>query len=88
MIARIQRAAPTPLRELVPELPQAIQEIVDRAIAKLPEQRYQDLAIMAKEVARLRTKMEEAEVTAVRNVPVDVGDATIVTPSQARESQG
>jgi hypothetical protein len=44
MIAQIASDRPTPLREVCPHAPQALEQIIGRALEKDPAQRYQDLA--------------------------------------------
>ncbi len=52
LVARIQRDPPPSLLELVPSVPKAIDEIISKALQKLPENRYQELALMEREIAQ------------------------------------
>ena len=61
LVARIQRDPPTPISELVPSIPKAIEDIISKSVEKQPEARYQDLAVMGREIARIRTRLEAAE---------------------------
>src|SRR5580765_3968640 len=61
LVGRIQRDAPTPISELVPSISPAIEEIIGKAIEKRPDDRYQDLAIMGRAIARIRAPLEAAE---------------------------
>src|SRR5262245_1054708 len=61
LVARIQREAPAPLGELTPAVPQAIENIINKAIEKQPEGRYQDLAVMGREITRIRARLEAEE---------------------------
>ncbi|MGQ0735153.1 MAG: protein kinase domain-containing protein [Acidobacteriota bacterium] len=61
LVARIQRNAPPPLRDLVPGIPRPIEDIISTALEKQPENRYQDLTAMEREIARIRTKIEAEE---------------------------
>jgi len=61
LVARIQREPPTPLRELVPMVPDAIDRIISKAIEKQPDDRYHDLAVMGREITRLRARLEAEE---------------------------
>jgi TolB-like protein/tetratricopeptide (TPR) repeat protein len=56
VLARQTAGSPTPLTELRPEIPPAVVGIVDRALAKDPDQRYQTAGAMA---ADLRTAAGE-----------------------------
>jgi serine/threonine-protein kinase len=90
LIIRIQRSAPTPLKQLVPGIGQPIQDIIDRAIEKQPEQRYQDLDLVAHDIARVRVRIE-AEETSLRR-SLSASDATVLLPQagdrpRARDSQ-
>ena len=44
MIAQIASAPPTPLRQVCPKAPQALEQILSRALEKNPERRYEELA--------------------------------------------
>ena len=44
LVARIQHDPPPPLGELVPNLAPGVEDIVNRALQKQPEHRYQDLS--------------------------------------------
>ena len=61
LVARIQRDPPPPISELVPSISPAIEDIIGKAIEKRPDDRYQDLAIMGRAIARIRAPLEAAE---------------------------
>jgi TonB family protein len=61
VMSAIRESAPAPLGTLVPDLDPRLVEIVDKAIEKDPERRYQDLAQMARDIARLRLEIVGAE---------------------------
>src|SRR5262245_28235463 len=84
LVARIQRDPPTPISELVPSIPKVIEDIIGKSIEKQPEARYQDLAVMGREIARIRTRLEAAE-QSERTVISVTADPTVmpVKPSQA-----
>jgi serine/threonine protein kinase len=63
LIDRVQHRSPRPLTELVPSIPPGIDNIVGRALEKRPENRYQDLAAMAQDIARIRAKLESEDAT-------------------------
>lgn len=82
LVARIQRDPPPSLVSLVPSIPKTIEDIITKAVQKQPESRYQDLSIMEREIARVRTKIEAAE-QSESSVVTNVIDATIVKPRPA-----
>jgi serine/threonine protein kinase len=83
LVARIQRDPPPSIIELVPTIPKSIEEIIHKAIQKLPENRYQDLAVMEREISKVRSKIEAAEQSEGTSITM-VGDATIVRPRPAQ----
>ena len=85
LVARIQRDPPPSLLELVPSVPKAIDEIISKALQKLPENRYQELALMEREIAKIRSRMEAAEQSEGTSVTADT-NATIVKPRPAQLS--
>ena len=88
LVARIQRDPPTAISELVPSLPKAIEDIISKSLEKQPEARYQDLAVMGREISRIRTRLEAAE-QSERTVISVTADPTVapVKPSQASVSE-
>ncbi len=84
LVARIQRDAPPALSEIVPSLPRAIEDIINKAIEKQPENRYQDLSIMERDIAKLRARLEASE-QSERTMMAGAGDSTVlkVKPAQA-----
>ena len=84
LVVRIQREPPPPINSLTPGVPVRIQQIIDQAIAKRPEDRYQDLRDVQRDIARVRMELETSdrvEPTLVMKA-ADLG-ATIVTKPQA-----
>ena len=56
LVSLLQRhvsETPRPPRELVPELPQALEDTILRALAKNPSQRHQEVAELSAELARI-----------------------------------
>ena len=84
LVARIQRDSPTAISELVPSIPKAIEDIISKSLEKQPEARYQDLAVMGREISRIRTRLEAAE-QSERTVISVTADPTVapVKSSQA-----
>ena len=82
LVARIQRDPPPALLDLVPSIPKSIEEIINKAIQKLPENRYQDLSLMKREVGKVRAKIEAAEQSEGTSITL-VRDATIIKPPPA-----
>jgi serine/threonine protein kinase len=83
LVVRIQREAPPPISGVVPNIPARVQQIIDKAIAKRPEDRYQDLREMEREIARVRTELESADrvqPTVVMKAP-DLGATILAKPS-------
>ena len=72
---RILKSDPPSLVELCPDLPDDLPPIVSRALAKDPESRYQDLATMRADLARVRQRLHQLEAGAG---PARSEDATIV----------
>ncbi|HSJ96813.1 MAG TPA: protein kinase, partial [Myxococcota bacterium] len=58
VMAAIARAAPTPLRVANPTLPDVIDPIVARAMAREPEQRYASAAELYDDLRRIRRRLE------------------------------
>jgi serine/threonine protein kinase len=57
VIHRIMNAEPQPLRELDESLDPELEQVVLKAIQKLPEQRYQDLRLLADDLVRIRDRV-------------------------------
>jgi serine/threonine protein kinase len=87
LIRRIQREAPVPLHELVPNLPDGIGSIVTRALEKDPAHRFQDAAQMGRELELVRTRLEKEKtapglpVSALPHDEDDVRQSTQPAPS-------
>jgi predicted Ser/Thr protein kinase len=74
---RVVNEQPVPLTSIVPDLDPAVARIVARAIEKDPAARYQDLAVMRREVARVRAQLDQESL-----------DATIVAPTPVVRQPG
>ena len=61
---RIVNEPPEPLSSIAPALDREVIAIVDRALAKRPEDRFQELASMSKAVAAVRRRIEVVEAAA------------------------
>jgi eukaryotic-like serine/threonine-protein kinase len=59
LLGRIQFGAPVPLIELCPDLEPEIDRVVRRAMEKKPEDRYQSLSQMRREIVRIRQRLEQ-----------------------------
>ena len=82
---RIVNEPPEPLEALCPDLPRDVIDVVSRALAKRPEDRYPDAATMRADLQRTRKRLELAE-------PGDVaapglGEATELGGYRARAKQ-
>lgn len=64
VIGKIVLEKPPPLADVCPELDPAIVEIVNKALAKEPAQRYQDLAAMRADIKRVADRGHIAETPA------------------------
>jgi serine/threonine protein kinase len=58
---KVLQAQPEPLTSLIPDLDPQLEQIVSRALAKDPNQRYQDAAALEEAFERLRWRMGRAE---------------------------
>jgi serine/threonine-protein kinase len=58
ILNRILHEEPPPLRELLPSIDDEIVDVVERALAKDPQARYQDLAAMRRDLERVRQRSE------------------------------
>jgi tetratricopeptide (TPR) repeat protein len=58
---RILNTPPPPIEESCPGLPAELPTIVERALHKDPDQRYQDLAAMRNDLARVRERVQRDE---------------------------
>ncbi|MEQ1909215.1 MAG: protein kinase [Vicinamibacterales bacterium] len=72
----VARERPTPLRELCPDLDLAVEAIVNKALQKDPNRRYQSMASMALDVRRVKTRLESE--------PDELPDSTVQIPSPRR----
>ncbi|HEV3141064.1 MAG TPA: protein kinase, partial [Vicinamibacterales bacterium] len=59
VLGRILYSEPVPLRQTQAALDGPIADIIDRALKKEPAERYQDLADMQRDVAKVRKRLEE-----------------------------
>ena len=83
LVMRIQRESPPAIKSVTPGVPDRVQQIIDKAIAKRPEDRYQDLRDMQRDVARVRVEQESSErgeATMVMKV-ADLGATIIAKPN-------
>jgi eukaryotic-like serine/threonine-protein kinase len=73
--------SPRPLREINPAAPVALQPILDRALAKRPEDRYQTMAALRDELKAVMRKLSRE----TGLVPTEAS-ATLLPPQRARAS--
>ena len=78
LIARVMRDQPIPLTELVKDLEPGIEPIVMKALEKKPDRRYQDLASMERDIARVRARLEQQADMAERTVVLPAAEQTVV----------
>jgi serine/threonine protein kinase len=62
MMYSIVHEAPTSLKELRPDTPAEVQQIINRALKKKPESRFQSVSEMLKELKKLETFLKAPEV--------------------------
>lgn len=67
LFTRICHEPPPPIEQYRPDLDRAVVDIVNRALEKDPAQRYQDLAMMAQHLARVRAGL----VSSVPTEPIE-----------------
>jgi predicted Ser/Thr protein kinase len=83
---RIIHGMPPPLSEVVADLDPEIERIILRALEKDPAKRYQDVGTMRQEIARVRRRLEHAQIeraiTDAREA-FDTGDYAAVVASCA-----
>ncbi len=73
---------PEPLAARCPGLDAGFQRVVDRCLAKAPEDRYQDLSMLKRDLARLRKPLEEDDGDAVDTLlSVDLEKVIGATPT-------
>ena len=80
---RILNAEPTPLETVMPGLDPEIRRIIERAMMKVPERRYQNLDDMRDELATVRHRLEGAEAAPTLDV-----DARAVVESRSGSEGG
>jgi len=66
LISSILRDPPPPLAEIAPALPDRLQEIIHRCLAKNPEERYPEAAELRRDLAALRRDLAEEETAVTR----------------------
>ena len=83
----ILEGEPTPLKHLFPRVPDGLQGIVNRCLAKRPADRYPDARALAAELHALATRLgsDDAQTLAA---PATSGARTLVVPSTPRRSAG
>jgi serine/threonine protein kinase len=58
LVRKIKEEQPTPLRALRPEVPECLEKIVDRCLAKSPSNRYSTWSDIAQDIAMAHDKIE------------------------------
>jgi eukaryotic-like serine/threonine-protein kinase len=80
--AKIIRDAPTPLRELRPDVPSLLENAVLRCLEKSPDARFQDVPALADALAQA-VECEDTKATAARVARVAVGTAATAATVRA-----
>jgi len=80
LMTRIQRQPPVSVRQFVPDLEPEIEPILNRALAKDVNARYQSLTEMQHDLARLRGGLERAD----RTVLIQHGGAPVGSDEETR----
>ncbi|MEQ1911195.1 MAG: protein kinase, partial [Vicinamibacterales bacterium] len=83
VLDRIVRAEPVPLDELAPGLDIRVVRVVNRALAKSPEQRFQTIQQMQAELAAARKSVSDGVLRASPTSPRSGGQA-VLTPPQGQ----
>lgn len=87
----IVHGQPDPLSKRCPGLDPAFQSVLDKCLAKSPDDRYQDLSQLKRDLGRLRRPLEEAEDADVSDTvaPLDLDQTIVVkTPKPASTLDG
>ncbi len=71
-VHRLLREAPLPLMTLCPDLPVAVADIVNKALEKDPNRRYQDIGDMRSAIAAVRARLQSAAAVSTRVAMPDV----------------
>jgi len=79
---RILNSDPAPLADLVPGLDPEVARIVERAMRKQADQRYQSLDDMREDLVTVRRRLEESDT----GPPPDLDALTIIDPRSAADS--
>jgi serine/threonine protein kinase len=89
-VHRLLREAPLPLMTLCPDLPVAIPDIVNKALEKDPNRRYQDIGEMRSAIAAVRARLESAAAVSTRVAMPDVitGPRAVPARDRRRASSG
>jgi formylglycine-generating enzyme required for sulfatase activity/dienelactone hydrolase/predicted Ser/Thr protein kinase len=72
VITSILRDTPPPLRSVRPEIPAALQAVVDRCLAKSPSDRFQNAGALRAELASLNEPVRQPDSSRSRNVLLTV----------------
>ena len=84
ILHRVLHEAPEPLAQLCPGLDPEIITIVDKALEKSPDNRYQDLKVMRGDLARARRRLDE-ETSSEPEVPSQRAEAAPLRTPAGRE---
>ena len=80
-----QNEIPTPVRELSPETPPALADVVARLMEKAPEDRYEDVGEAVKELQAITSNARAFAAPASKSKPVvALKDSAAVTPPEER----
>jgi serine/threonine-protein kinase len=75
VLSRIMEGKFTPLERVTTRIDKALARVIDRALAKEPNDRYPDLTVMREELARVRQRMDPRMLDA--DAGIDATSATI-----------
>ncbi|HSC26611.1 MAG TPA: TonB family protein [Vicinamibacterales bacterium] len=78
LLKRIPEAEFEPLTALVPNLDPDVTDILNQALQKNPSDRYQDLARMRNDFARVRQRLEAAEERAAADAAAGAGETAVI----------
>jgi len=85
-LARLHRD-PTPPRQLRPEIPRAVEEVVSRALARRPDDRYPDAAAMRRALLAAGADPSKARAVVQAAVAADTGERPATRPLIARPAR-
>jgi eukaryotic-like serine/threonine-protein kinase len=76
VLGRIAEQAAPRLRQVIPDADPDVEQVIDKALEKDPNRRYQDLPAMHRDLTRVRRRLEREEGASGEHTRVEPEDAT------------